>query len=120
MGEALTDDERAVFKRLTGRERELGARVEELAAVVGRRGGKSRALATLACYIAALCQHQLAPGERGVLLCIAPDQRQATIALDYAAAAFERSPFLKRLIVSRSSDALCLSNGIDVEVRSAS
>ena len=52
MGEALTDDERALFKQLTGREHEPLQRVEELAAVVGSRGGKSRAMATLACYIA--------------------------------------------------------------------
>ena len=48
MGESLTEDERAIFTRLTGREREPLQRVEEFAAVVGRRGGKSRAMATLA------------------------------------------------------------------------
>jgi hypothetical protein len=51
MGEALTDDERAIFTCLTGRAREPLQRVEELAAVVGRRGGKSRAMATLAAAI---------------------------------------------------------------------
>jgi hypothetical protein len=79
MGERLTDDERALFKQLTGREREPLQRVEELIAIVGRRGGKSRAMATLACYIASLCKHDLVRGERGVLLIIAPDQRQASI-----------------------------------------
>jgi hypothetical protein len=58
--------------------------------------------------------------ERGVLLCIAPDQRQATIVLDYAAAAFEQSPILKQLVANRTSDVLELSNGISVEVRAAS
>ena len=43
MGEKLTDDERTLFKTLTGREHEPLQRVDELAAVVGRRGGKSRA-----------------------------------------------------------------------------
>jgi hypothetical protein len=42
------------------------ARLEELICVVGRRGGKSRAMATLACHLAGLCDHNLAPGERGV------------------------------------------------------
>ena len=46
MGEPLTDDERIIFTKLTGREREPLQRVEELAANVGRRGGKSRAMAT--------------------------------------------------------------------------
>ncbi len=82
MGEDLTGEEREIFRRLTGRDREPGQRVEELVCVVGRRGGKSRAMATLACYIAALCEHDLVPGERGVTLLVAPDQRQAKIALD--------------------------------------
>jgi hypothetical protein len=47
MGERLTDIERATFTTLTGRATEPLQRVEELDAVVGRRGGKSRALATL-------------------------------------------------------------------------
>src|SRR5215510_9770723 len=52
-------------------------RVEELVCVVGRRGGKSRAMATLVTYIAGLCEHdELAPGEQAICLCIAPDQDQ--------------------------------------------
>jgi hypothetical protein len=111
MGEALTDAEREIFTRLTGRAREPLRRVEELEAVVGRRGGKSRAMATLAAYIAGLCDHSdvLVAGERGLLLCIAPDQRQAAITLDYATAAFEASPILREL-----------TSGIAIEVRSAS
>jgi hypothetical protein len=122
MGEELTADERAIFAKLTGREREPLERVHELAAVVGRRGGKSRAMATLACYIAGLCDHTdaLVPGEKGVLLCVALDQRVAKIILDYAQAAFERSPILKQLIAGRTSDALEVSNGISLEVRPVS
>ena len=88
MGESLTEDERATFRALTGREHEPLQRVDQFAAVVGRRGGKSRAMATLASYIAGLCDHSdaLVPGERGVLLCVALDQRVAKIILDYAEA----------------------------------
>jgi hypothetical protein len=120
MGESLRDDERAIFTQLTGRATEPLQRIEELCAVVGRRGGKSRAMATLATYIAGLCDHSLVRGERGVVLLIAPDQRQAAIALDYANAAFEQSPILKQLIANRNSDTLTLTNGISIEVRAAS
>jgi hypothetical protein len=122
MGESLTEDERETFKKLTGREREPGQRVEELVAVVGRRGGKSRAIAALAGYLAGLCDHRnvLAPGERALVLCIAPDQRQARIVLDYATAAFEASPIMRQLIANRTSDTLELTNGIGIEVRAAS
>src|SRR5262249_43696735 len=122
MGEPLDDQEREIFKQLTGREREPLQRVHQLAAVIGRRGGKSRSMATLATYIAALCDHSdaLVPGERGVLLCVALDQRVAKIILDYAQASFEGSPILKQLIANRTQDALELTSGISLEVRPAS
>ena len=122
MGESLTEDERATFRALTGRVREPLQRVDQFAAVIGRRGGKSRGIATLATYIAGLCDHSdaLVPGERGVLLCVALDQRVAKIILDYAEACFERSPILKQLIAGRTADALELTNGITLEVRPAS
>ena len=122
MGEELSEDEREIFTKLTGREREPLQRVDQFAAVIGRRGGKSRAIATLATYIAGLCDHSdaLVPGERGVLLCVALDQRVAKIILDYAEACFERSPILRQLIAGRTADALELTNGITLEVRPAS
>jgi hypothetical protein len=121
MGEPLTESERAQFRQLTGREHEPLQRVNEFAAVIGRRGGKTRAMAVLAAYIAGLCEHEaLVPGERGVLLCVALDQRVAKIILDYAQACFEQSLILKQLISNRTSDALELINGISIEVRSAS
>src|SRR5579859_3346327 len=67
MGESLTSDERIVFKQFTGRDHEPGQRVEELAIVAGRRGGKSRAISVLATYLSGLCQHPaLVPGETGI------------------------------------------------------
>jgi hypothetical protein len=120
MGEALTDEERVTFTALTGRAQEPLQRVEEFAAVVGRRGGKSRAMATLAVFIAGLCKHPLVRGEKGVLLCIAPDSRQSAIVLDYATAAFEQSPILSQLIANRTADTLELTSGVNIEVRAAS
>jgi hypothetical protein len=120
MGEVLDESERALFKQLTGREQEPLQRVEELVAVVGRRGGKSRAMATLACYIAALCKHPLVHGETGVCLAIAPDLKQSAIILNYAEAALEASPILKQLVVNRTADTITLNNGISIEVRAAS
>jgi hypothetical protein len=122
MGEKLNDDERALFKTLTGRDHEPLQRVDQFAAVVGRRGGKSRAISVLAAYIAGLCDHSdaLVPGERGVLLVIALDQKVATIVLNYAQALFQRSPILRQLIANRTADALELTNGVSLEVRPAS
>jgi hypothetical protein len=122
MGETLLPDELDHFRRLTGRYAPPPERVEEFWAVIGRRGGKSRAMATLATYLAGLCDHTdaLAPGEHAVALVIAPDQRQAAITLEYAHAAFEASPILAQLIEHRTADTLVLSNRVSIEVRSAS
>lgn len=121
MGEALIVEERAIFSELTAREHEPLERVDEFVAVAGRRGGKSRAMSTLACYIACLCEHpMLVAGERGVVLLIAPNQRQAKISLDYAEATLKASPILRQLIVNRTAETLELSNGISIEVRPAS
>jgi hypothetical protein len=120
MGEELTDEERVVFTQLTGRDREPGRRVEELVGVIGRRGGKSRAVATLACYLSALCDHPtLVAGEVGVLLVIAPDTQQAAITLGYIGAAFEASPVLRRLVKSKTATKLRLTNGVEIAVRAS-
>src|SRR4029077_4379163 len=99
MGEPLTADERTVFKQLTGRDHEPGSYVHELCVVAGRRAGKTRALALLASYVGGLVDHRdvLAPGETGVLLCVAQDQRIAKKVLDFCQDDFERSPVLRQL-----------------------
>jgi hypothetical protein len=121
MGEELTEDERPVFKKFTGREREPGRRVEEFVGVKGRRAGGSYAGGKIVIpYLAGLCQHpSLVRGERGVLLCVAADQRQADVILDYADASFRASPVLSQLIEGRTQRELRLNNGIDIEVRAA-
>ncbi|HEY7194901.1 MAG TPA: hypothetical protein VH439_14260 [Gemmatimonadales bacterium] len=122
MGEELTEQERITFKAITGREHEPGKPVKELVSVVGRRGGKTSAEGALAAYIGGLCDHSdvLAPGERGVLLCVALDREVAKIILDYCEATFQGSPILRQLIANRTQDALELTNGISIEVRTAS
>jgi hypothetical protein len=121
-GEPLEDAEREVFTKLTGREREPLQMVSELVAIVGRRGGKSRAMSTMLCWIAGLCDHAdvLAAGETGVALCVSRDQRVAKIILNYCTGILEESPILRQLIVNRTADTLELSNHVTIEVRPAS
>jgi hypothetical protein len=122
LGEELNTDERASFQKLTGRPAESGERVEELWTIAGRRGGKTRAAATLAVYLAALCDHRkhLAIGERGIVLFLAQNQKQAQVAFNYATGIIESVPLLRQLVTNRTADTITLSNGIDLEVRAAS
>jgi hypothetical protein len=122
MGEALTDDERPIFTKLTGRSAEPLQRVNELEAVVGRRGGKTTGMAALATYISACCDHSdaLARGETGVLLCVAQASHVAKKLLDFIEANLSDSEILRQLIKSRTLDSIELTNNISIEVRPAS
>jgi hypothetical protein len=122
MGEKLNDDERAIFHSITGRPREPLERVEELWVVVGRRGGKTRTAAALAVYVAALIDHKanLSPGERGLVLFLAQNVKQAQVAFGYCAAVFESVPLLSALVRNTTADTISLTNGIDLEIRAAS
>ena len=122
VGEALTDDERVIFKALTGRDSEPLEPVEEFWAIVGRRGGKTRSMSILAAYIAACCDHRdvLAPGERGVLPILAASTAQASQAFNFVSGIFATAPNLKDLVQSETSDTISLKSGVDITIRAAS
>ena len=122
MGEALTDDERIIFQKLTARAREPGVRCLILLVVAGRRGGKSRAISCLVVYLAIFFDHgaKLAPGERGVLLCLAQNRQQAKVVFGYVTGIFEAVPLLAGLVENQTAESLSLTNGVEIEVRSAS
>ncbi len=124
MGEPLDDDERALFHEITGRAAEPGARVEELWGIIGRRGGKTRAMAVLAAYIAACCDWSdvLAPGETGILALFAATQRQSEIALSYVSAIFAdpHRPLFHGMKEGETQETVELYNSTRIEVRPAS
>jgi hypothetical protein len=92
-GEALTDQERVVYESLTGRNNGPLEPVEEFWGIIGRRSGKTRAMAILGAHIAALCDHSaiLAPGERATLPIISASVWQAAKALQYLNGYFQPS-----------------------------
>jgi hypothetical protein len=92
----------------------------EAFAIVGRRGGKSRVAALVAVFLACFRTYQLAPGERGVVMVIAGDRRQARVILRYVIALLEGALMLKRMIAKRTAESIELTNGISVEVHTAS
>jgi hypothetical protein len=105
---------------LTGRDHEAGFRVEEFIAIIGRRGGKSRAMAALVAYVTGLCSHpELVLGERGMALIIASDQEQALTCLSYVEAAFMGSPLLRQLIESKTQKQIRLTNKLLIMVRAS-
>ena len=122
MGEALTDEERQVFRRLTDRISEPLRPVHEFWGVIGRRGGKSRAIATLVVFLAVLVDYSmnLVVGERGVVLVLAQNVKQARVVLGYVVGILESVPAFAGLITAKTAEVISLTNGIDIEIRAAS
>ena len=71
-------------------------------------------MSALAVYLAGLCDYKdkLVRGEKGVVLLLAPDMRQAKVSLDYAAGVLESTPIMRQLLGARTADTLTLTNGI--------
>lgn len=116
MGEDLTPEERVVFEELTGRDHEPGERVEELWCIVGRRGGKTRAVATLASYLAALCDFSdlLAPGEIASLPILSATLDQSQKMMQYLRGVFSDVPALRRLVIGQTADSISLSTRVTI------
>ncbi|WP_244613159.1 hypothetical protein [Methylosinus sp. Ce-a6] len=121
MGEELTADERVTFESLTGRPAEPGERVDELWCIIGRRGGKTRAVAVLAAYLAALVDYSdvLAPGERASLPIMSASVWQATKCKQYLDGIFDNVAAFHELVTNVTADTISLSTRVDIECRPA-
>jgi hypothetical protein len=109
---ASWDGWRAVLARLT-------LNVREFYAVVGRGAGKSRIVALLACFVASR-EYLRAPGEFIFIGVFAPDRKQAAITFRYVVGLMKSVPSLAALIVGERSDSIELTNGVIIEVITAS
>ena len=65
-------------------------------------------------------RRQVSKGEKGVVLLIAPDKKQAKVLLDYAEGTLQSTPLFSQLLEARTAETLTLTTGIVLEVRSAS
>src|SRR6476661_5266946 len=78
-GLPLDDAELAVFQKHTGRASPSLAGYFDATSICGRRAGKSLSLALLSAYLAAFrdWSEHLVGGERGIVMVVAADRRQA-------------------------------------------
>jgi len=110
-----------VYRRLTGRRNPPTKQAREGWFIVGRRGGKSRIAALVAVWLACFRDYKgvLAPGERGTLMVIAADRRQARVVFRYVSKLLESVPMLAGLIEKKNTESIDLSNGITIEIHTA-
>ena len=125
-GYPLDEQQRELFRRCTGREHINSEGHHEAWMVIGRRGGKSFALALIAVFLACFedWQQYLGPGERGTIMIVAADRKQARVIMRYCKGLLASVPMLAQLI-QRNRDgvsdiSLDLSNRVTLEVHTAS
>lgn len=97
----------------------LGADVREFYAICGRGAGKSRIVALLAACFATR-EYRRAAGERIYVGVFAPDRKQARITFRYVVGLLRTIPELAALIEREAQESVDLSNGVTVEVITAS
>jgi hypothetical protein len=104
------------FKECTGRNAPPQQPANEAWLVCGRRAGKSFILALCAVYLACFFDYRrhLAPGERGTVLIIATNSKQARVIVRYIRALLTHIPMLARLVERETTDAFDPSRSICV------
>lgn len=118
----LTPQQLTTFTQCTGRELPPGAAINEVWLCIGRRGGKSFILALIAVFLGCFREYRqyLAPGERGTIVIIAADRKQARTIFRYIKGLLTGIPMLARMIERQTADTFDLTNGVSIEIHVAS
>lgn len=109
-GLPMTDEEAAIYHECTGRSDLPTEPFQETVVICGRRGGKSRNIATLAAHLAVARDYSghLAPGEVVRIPVVASDRKQARSIFGYAAGLFAGVPALKPWVLDMTAEAINL------------
>lgn len=121
-GAPLDADELAIYQHHTGRTDEPQGAFREVVEISGRRGGKTRAAALIACYVATCIDlaPYLSAGEVPTVALIATDRKQARTLKRYIEG-FLRAEMLGGLIDGEpTADAIQLTTGVRIEIMTAS
>jgi hypothetical protein len=118
----MTPEQQLIYQQCTGRNAPLSVPATEAWLICGRRAGKSFILALCAVFLAAFFDHRraLSPGERGTVLIIATNSRQARVIFRYVSALLTHIPMLAQMIERETAASFDLNNGTTIEVHVAS
>jgi hypothetical protein len=113
----LSEAERELVLRLTGRTTLPTAAPDQLAVGAGRRSGKSRFCALMAVWYASQdYRSRMAPGESAVVALCAPDRKQAGLLLEYTSAILHNSSLLEPEIQGETANGIELRHGSKIEI----
>ena len=118
----MTAEQLSTYQACTGRSDPPTCAATEAWLCIGRRGGKSFTLALIACFLACFRDWRpyLGPGERGTVMIVAADRRQARTIMRYVRGILAAVPMLARTIETERNESIDLNNRITLEVHTAS
>ena len=121
-GLPLSPQDLFLYRECTGCSEAPTAPATEAWLVCGRRAGKSFVLALVAVFLGCFHNYRrhLAPGERGVILVVASDRKQARVIFRYVKALLLTVPMLSKLVEREVAEAFDLNNGVSIEIMAAS
>jgi hypothetical protein len=118
----MTPDQLAAYQRYTGRTTPPTAPIYEAWLCIGRRGGKSFILATIAVFLACFTDWRpfLGPGEVATIMIIARDRRQARVIKRFITGLLKSIPMLAQVIEGETQETIMLRNSVAIEIHTAS
>jgi hypothetical protein len=116
-GLPLDADQSDLYRRCTGRAATPSAPFRSVFMCIGRRGGKSVAMALMAVYLAIFrdWRPKLTAGERAVVLLVAVDRDQAKILYRYIVGILD-APIFNTLILNYTANSLDLKGCVTIEI----
>jgi hypothetical protein len=112
----------AIYRAHTGRTTWPTAPFSEATLIVGRRGGKSRILATIAVYLAVTRNYvpYLAPGELATVAVMAAGVDQARAIFRFVLGLIRAVPLLRKMLLRVTKQRIFLVNRVVIEITPAS
>lgn len=118
----MTPGQRELYQKYTGRSTLPTEPLHEAWLVVGRRGGKSFILATIAVFLACFKDWRpyLGLGEVRTIMVIAQDRRAARTIMRFCLGLLEAVPMLKQQIESTTQQSITPKRRFQIEIYTAS
>jgi hypothetical protein len=117
----MSEDDLALFKECTGRTTPPEKPFKETYLICARRAGKSFISSLIAVYLACFFDYKpfLNVGERGTVMVIAADRKQARVIMRYVGGLL-KTPALAKMVDNERAESFDLNNGVTIEVHTAS
>ena len=117
----MTAKELKIYRKRTGRKRAPSKPFKEAFLIIGRRGGKSFISAIILCFLALFrkWKDKLGPGEKGYIMCLANDKKQAGVIFNYVKEILN-IPIFKNKVLNEVKEEIELRNNIVIAVHTCS